>query len=512
MKRILIRSNALFFALLIILLAVVLFGINTQATAYAATGESESNNTVATANTISVNTTISGNLSSSSDVDWYKFTISNNGYIDIEFNHTLLSSGSNYWTITLYDETGVNTVDGSDSYFRVVGNANGKSNRFGLSSGTYYVKISPYSHSGNDYNFIVNYTSSSDWETEKNNSMETADSISVNKTYNGSISSGGDVDWYKFTISNNGYIDIEFNHTLLSSGSNYWTITLYDETGVNTVDGSDSYFRVVGNANGKSNRFGLSSGTYYVKISPYSHSGNDYNFIVNYTSSSDWETEKNNSMETADSISVNKTYNGSISSGGDVDWYKFTISSGCKIAITFNHEKLSSSSKYWTIYLYDSTAVTQLLEFGRKGDTETATSEYKDVIAGTYYLKVAPYSYSGVDYSLRIIEYHDHTGQWVEKVVPTCTTAGSEERICTICGNVETRDVAALGHDYGEGVHTKDATIIHTGEITYTCSRCGDSYIEKDKSKVWILPVIIVGAVVVLFGVINYIRMMKKKS
>ena len=152
------------------------------------------------------------------------------------------------------------------------------------------------------------------------------------------------------------------------------------------------------------------------------------------------------------------------------------------------------------------------MEFGRKGDTETATSEYKDVIAGTYYLKVAPYSYSGVDYSLRIIEYHDHTGQWVEKVVPTCTTAGSEERICTICGNVETRDVAALGHDYGEGVHTKDATIIHTGEITYTCSRCGDSYIEKDKSKVWILPVIIVGAVVVLFGVINYIRMMKKKS
>ena len=485
-----------------------------QAASYS---ESESNNSKDTANQIAVNTSVSGNLSTSSDVDWYKFTTTQDGYFNVEFTHEFLSASYSYWQIWIYNESGINGVVGGDNYFTAIGNANASSWNYGVSAGTYYIKVksvSSYYYSGNDYSLKVNFTAVSDWETENNNSKSTADSMNVNQTINGALSTSSDVDWYSFEITQEGYLKVSFEHTFLSSSYQHWEIYLYDSSGVNNITGGmDNYIAAKGNANASSWNYGVSAGTYYIKVksvSSYNYSGNDYSLKVNFTAASDWETENNNNKNSADEIEVNEAIKGSLSTSSDVDWYKFTISSSKQISLVFNHEVLNVARACWEIYLYDDTGVTELYKFGRRGDTASGSSDYINISPGTYYVKVAKDYYSGVDYSLCIVEKHEHVGTWSTAKPATCLEGGTVNRTCTICGVIETQETEPLGHDY-VGVQTKEATITQKGETTFTCSRCGDSYTESDGSKLWVIPVICIVGVLVLIGVINYIRIVRKR-
>ncbi len=509
---------------MLILLAVLLvitfaLSLKTSASvAFAASFENESNNSRDTANTISTNSSISGNISSKNDVDWYKFTISQKGYFYVTFDHTLLSSSSNYWRIYLYNSSG-NSIDGvSDSYFGVDGNANCTTNTFGVSPGTYYIKISPYSSSywsSKNYTLRVNYVADSGWETEDNSSKDNADIIYANQTVNGSLALKDDIDWFRLKISQRGYFNISFEHDLLTSSSTYWRIYIYDQSGNTNIDGSDSYYGVSGDSNCTTYTFGVTKGTYYIKIKQYSssyYSGRNYSLKVNFTATDDWETENNSSKNSANNISLNQTINGALSMKGDEDWYCVYVPSSREIAVTFSHELLSSSSSYWTFTIYDSSN-SKIYSMSRRGDTESVTSDYISVSSGTYYVKVKQYSssyYSGVNYSLCVLEKHEHTGDWLYSTAPTCTTSGVERRVCNICGYVETRDVAALGHQYDEGTVLKEPSLLNSGEIEYTCVVCGDSYIDKPFPGWWMLIVIGIYAIIGIIGLAFLIRAMVK--
>ena len=64
---------------------------------------------------------------------------------------------------------------------------------------------------------------------------------------------------------------------------------------------------------------------------------------------------------------------------------------------------------------------------------------------------------------------HDY-GEWAVTKPATCTEAGIETRVCSRCGEEETRTIPALGHDYGEWVVTKPATCTEAGVETRVCS------------------------------------------
>lgn len=79
-----------------------------------------------------------------------------------------------------------------------------------------------------------------------------------------------------------------------------------------------------------------------------------------------------------------------------------------------------------------------------------------------------------------------HTpGEWTTKTDATCTTAGTKEKVCTVCGDVvETGTIDALGHtsvkaagDPDDGVYSvivknEVATCTTQGVTTYKCGRC----------------------------------------
>ena len=75
---------------------------------------------------------------------------------------------------------------------------------------------------------------------------------------------------------------------------------------------------------------------------------------------------------------------------------------------------------------------------------------------------------------------HSSTTAWAEPgIEATCTEDGWHTVIieCNDCGerNSYTEVDPALGHDYQEASRT-DATYEADGNVTYTCSRCSDSF------------------------------------
>ena len=271
---------------------------------------------------------------------------------------------------------------------------------------------------------------------------------------------------------------------------------------------------------------------------------------MNFTSSNDWETENNNSKDSANVIKVNESINGSLSMKGDVDWYTFNVSASCEIAITFNHEVVDSSSTYWIIYVYDNTGVTTLLSWGRKGNTETATSDYITLSPGKYYIKVERDNYSGKNYSMVVQEKHDCQGSFVVLKASTCTEDGLREKrcnvchkllesenipaehkyagwtidaeascaecglrhhICSVCGYTSTEQIERKPHTFGEWEVISGNKLIPPIVKEKKCTLCGDVQTNRDWSYIWITILTGVAVVGALIGIINYIRAFKRR-
>ena len=110
------------------------------------------------------------------------------------------------------------------------------------------------------------------------------------------------------------------------------------------------------------------------------------------------------------------------------------------------------------------------------------TVSYSDNInVGTGTIKVTFMgNYTGsISKTFKITPAHQHTfGSWKITKAPTCTTDGEQKRSCTSkdCGHyTETATIPAKGHSYKI---TSEANPCTGGKVTYTCSKCGDSYTE----------------------------------
>ncbi len=67
-------------------------------------------------------------------------------------------------------------------------------------------------------------------------------------------------------------------------------------------------------------------------------------------------------------------------------------------------------------------------------------------------------------------------GKWEQTKAPTCVEAGEERRDCANCDHFETRPVSTTEHTYKAVVTAPTCT--EEGYTTYTCSVCGDSYVD----------------------------------
>ena len=343
--------------------------------------EAEGNNSMSSADRIYPNASCYGYLSSYSDEDWFKFTIGSNGYISLTLNHEYINRNYPYWNVCLYDQ------DGSEKYkLEVNGDITSqRSCRIGLPAGTYYVKVTKGTfHSDVNYNLRVNYVAAGYWETESNDSQSGADQISPNVSVTGSLMNYSESDYYKFETKSSGYISITLNHSYIDRSSNYWKLRLYRES-----DGSllhEAYCQ--GNITSqKTCRIGLPAGKYLVQVTQGTfHSDMDYNLRVNYVADKTYETEKNDTPATADSITKNKVSRGTLMANGDQDYYTFTLKSKCYVNFRLTHGYIDDDWDYFHLTVSNKSN-SPIMEYSLSG-TELGLNKGMVLPAGKYYVKM----------------------------------------------------------------------------------------------------------------------------
>lgn len=369
--------------------------------------EKEFNETNAEANVLSANTVVYGSLREALDKDWYKVVLPEAGYISLNFTHDYVASDSTYWKSTIYNKEMSELATCNYKGDKTVT----KTGDVGVPAGTYYIKIEHGSTSDVDYNLKMNYTSSTEWETEFNDSLDTADVVNANETVNGSLANLLDKDWYKITFDKDGYFSFDLKHDYIGDGATYWRAYIYD--GEQNELLRYTYTGPVVNVPGKG-RVGVKAGTYYVKIDAYVYTNLNYNFKFNFTANDAWEKELNNVYTEANDMDAESEMHGCLATTTDVDWFKFDIEKSDSFIPVFTHEFIDGSGKVWKVSIYDAEMVLKQSYYGI-GNVIENKGESIDFTEGTYYVKIENYNSSAYkEYNFKLQSAAYRPAGWVQ--------------------------------------------------------------------------------------------------
>lgn len=366
-------------------------------TAFAAdVEEKEPNNSVATATAFALADTVKGKLSDTADVDYYCFEIKEASLVTVKLKHDIVdaSVASSYFKVEILDANGAQEAE-----FTSAGNAEeSASPAFSVAAGKHYIKVEggQVVSSALSYAISVSVDSTALAEKESNNTIETATPLELStkgnpKRYIGTISSKDDVDYFKLTIPQDGYI---YYYIYNSNG----TKGEYDVSLIGYVSGDDGVAqeRTFGtitidkdDASVISPCTGLAKGEYFLKVSGVNGSIGGYQIRALYTAFASSETEYNDTFKTADTLDMKKVTYGSNFSTSDVDVYKFTVTAEkTKLQLVFKTDASVTTGGKWNIVVCD--AASKTLTGGQLTavrDEKTTYSLY-DLKAGTYYVMV----------------------------------------------------------------------------------------------------------------------------
>lgn len=236
-------------------------------------GQNEPNETMSTATDVNTNTNINGQISSSSDKDYYKFTVSSTGDLSL-----VLSNLPKNYDLKLYNVSG--TLLGQSIHTGTTPDTITKTN---LSAGTYYALVCGVSGANNNSCYTLKISTFSGQTCsnnyEPNESKSSAYTLPLNTDITGQIAASSDKDYYKFVLTSAQNIELKLNNL----PANY-NLKLYSSSGsllgssLNTGTNPETITKT-----------GLNAGTYIAYIySPYGYYSNSqcYSFRVSTSSSS----------------------------------------------------------------------------------------------------------------------------------------------------------------------------------------------------------------------------------
>lgn len=375
--------------------------------------EKEYNNTKNAADTITLDQDYYGTMYNKSEADFYKFTVNDTGYFKVNLNvdktkYTADEIGEG-WILKVYD------MEGAEIYSAEVDKSTATP-IFPFHKGTFYISVTTTNYSFGtypvniQYSVRVDFTKTAYWEKEYNNTKETANAISLGQTYNGTMYSKSEADFYKFTINDTGYFKVNmgvdgtiYNEEEIGEG---WILRIFDAAGTEIYSNT-----VVQSSITQAMPF--VRGTYYISVTTSNYSFGKYPINIPYSIKADftktdsWESENNATLKTADSIAVNKTYKGNLYNKNDVDYYKFVLTNKSKVKLQFSVDgkvyKKEQINDGWILEVYD----TKNKVVAEISDITKSTSKTVTLKKGTYYVKVkgvtgfwrSPATY--VDYSIK---------------------------------------------------------------------------------------------------------------
>lgn len=175
-------------------------------------------------------TVVYDTLSTSNNVHFYKYTAEKGGYFTVNLAQT---SGKGKWNFSVYD------ADNGNQELETKPLASNYTSRiYNLRPGkSVYIKVERVKSmditildyqltQDYQYSLQVKTTESAQWEQEDNDTPAAATSLQNGTWINGSSYKASDVDWYEYTIPENGYFTYDFQG---EGSSALWNLYLYDE-------------------------------------------------------------------------------------------------------------------------------------------------------------------------------------------------------------------------------------------------------------------------------------------
>jgi VCBS repeat-containing protein len=343
--------------------------------------ESESNDTIQTADALSLDTTVTGQMATGEDLDYFKFSVTAPGVLTLAFDLPIGFEYFDPFTLSLYDVEGVllNSI------------ASGVSQTYQTSlsqAGDYYLAVSAtylYDFSeGGSYSLKASHVvgSTAGFESEGNNSADTANELTLGEAVKGQLSSYADIDTFKLEALSAGLLTLNFD---LSDGS----MAVNSVNSLNNVDDTDNTdypdytddgdypdytdysdysdafsvrlvdadgMVIASFSAGSTQTFKASvteAGDYFVEIASndYYYSAEAYELTASIEAVAEgFEIEPNNYYP--NEVQSGQPITGKLSTPEDVDWFFLNLEASSDLKITFD-APTDSDESYFQGWLYD---------------------------------------------------------------------------------------------------------------------------------------------------------------
>ena len=217
--------------LICLFLLIAVLGVSLQISA-----ENGENDSALTATTIIPNSSVTAELSSASDIDFYSFSLEQAGTVELSFFVEGAYNSGVAWIVRLMDCNEQVILEKG-----VKGGAQGAvytSPKIGLAAETYYIEVRKSvmgSYSALEYRLSVDFSRSSCWERERNGTFADSTAIESGVCYYGLLSSYNDVDIYSFCLTDSLQGALVFQPESIANPAVGWNLRLYDMSKTNIV-------------------------------------------------------------------------------------------------------------------------------------------------------------------------------------------------------------------------------------------------------------------------------------
>jgi hypothetical protein len=240
-------------------------------------------------------------------------------------------------------------------------------------------------------------------QDDHGNTAATATNVALNSTTNGVFNSPTDVDYFRITLTQDAHVAFFTTGTTDTLGS---LRNSTDQEIFANDDGTDLNFRIEAD---------LTAGTYYLRVSSFDGATGSYSLRVE--ASQFGVDDHGNTAATATVVSLNTPTAGLLNSVADVDYFRFSVAAAARITATTTGTTDTIGS------LRNSTD--QEIAGNDDGLLDRNFQIERDLVAGTYYIRVTGALGASGPYSLRVETASSGGTTTVSTAVPANVTATS---------------------------------------------------------------------------------------
>ena len=394
MKKVLLKT---FIPVFVFLAMFFMFGVSVKA----------AGNSIDEATELTAGVGVTDSLVNGGDLNYYKFNVDGKGYFILSLFTDQDYHNTSGWVVQLYDSK----MEKITGFYLDNDCRSNKTDILAYSEGVFYVTVegsarswnSNYCPSGIPYTIKYAKVDDDSWESENNDSANTANIISIGEKYKGILSTykRKDIDYYKITKSNAGYFTVKLglaDGEELIGQSDGWTLEVFDKN----LKQIACYNNII--TDFETMKFMYPEGTYYIAVSASNYSKmpkSIYYILVNEIADNLVEQEENNDSNTANDIVPGVGRWGMRQNNNDDDCYKFTVNDSGVFNVSLSPRADADTTNMgngWKLVVKDKNNEIIYNNSNIKNAFETDPIFYTP---GTYYIQIRGQA-AGVEYDVNV--------------------------------------------------------------------------------------------------------------